>query len=199
MLIENGRIGEIVVNPVDHSLLGVRHAERLRDARPHSAAVRRLGIECTGFPYGVVPYDLDISQDGRLLSASVAEVNGDQFLRVWELSRRYGGRHQAAIRVPLRAVRPREFRIFARRPLPLWEQLLHGRIEYLPLRGRDRRVEAVSNAETGFFRPVPLADGRLVVCNYTGMASSLRPSIRGRSRTSARSHSSAPSSSKSIR
>ena len=29
-------------------------------------------------------------------------------------------------------------------------------------------VEAVSNAETGFFRPVPLADGRLVVLNYTG-------------------------------
>jgi hypothetical protein len=29
-------------------------------------------------------------------------------------------------------------------------------------------IEAVSNAETGFFRPVPLADGRLVVLNYTG-------------------------------
>ena len=29
-------------------------------------------------------------------------------------------------------------------------------------------VEAVSNAETGFFRPVPLADGRLVVLDYTG-------------------------------
>ena len=28
-------------------------------------------------------------------------------------------------------------------------------------------VEAVSNAEIGFFRPVPLADGRLVVLNYT--------------------------------
>jgi hypothetical protein len=29
-------------------------------------------------------------------------------------------------------------------------------------------VEAVSNAETGFFRPVPLADGRMVVLDYTG-------------------------------
>ncbi len=29
-------------------------------------------------------------------------------------------------------------------------------------------IEAVSNAETGFFRPVPLADGRLVVLTYTG-------------------------------
>jgi len=29
-------------------------------------------------------------------------------------------------------------------------------------------VEAVSNAESGFFRPVPLADGRLIVFHYTG-------------------------------
>ena len=28
-------------------------------------------------------------------------------------------------------------------------------------------VEAVSNAESGFFRPVPLADGRLLVLTYT--------------------------------
>ena len=29
------------------------------------------------------------------------------------------------------------------------------------------KIEAVSNAESGFFRPVPLADGRLVVFHYT--------------------------------
>jgi hypothetical protein len=29
-------------------------------------------------------------------------------------------------------------------------------------------VEAVSNAESGFFRPVPLADGKLIVFHYTG-------------------------------
>ena len=30
------------------------------------------------------------------------------------------------------------------------------------------KVEAVSNTETGLFRPVPLADGRLLVFRYTG-------------------------------
>jgi hypothetical protein len=29
-------------------------------------------------------------------------------------------------------------------------------------------VKAVSNAETGLFRPIPLADGRLIVFSYTG-------------------------------
>ena len=45
-------------------------------------------------------------------------------------------------------------------------------------------VEAVSNAETGFFRPVPLADGRLLVLTYTGRVSFPRSSTRARSRTS---------------
>ena len=84
MLIEHARIGEIVFNPVDRSLIGVRHDEWPRDAGSHSPPVQRLDRVHT-FPYGVVPYDLDISPDGRLLSASVSEVNGDQFLRVWEL------------------------------------------------------------------------------------------------------------------
>ncbi len=85
-LIKHGRIGEIVFNPVDKSLMGVRHADGI-------ATLVRVPAPYDGydevytFPYGVVPYDLDISPDGRLLSASVAEVNGDQFLRVWELEK----------------------------------------------------------------------------------------------------------------
>ena len=60
--------------------------ERPRDAGAHSATLRRRGTGCTRFPTAYVPYDLDISPDGRLLSASVTEVNGDQFLRVWEIA-----------------------------------------------------------------------------------------------------------------
>ncbi len=55
-----------------------------------------------------------------------------------------------------------------------------------------KKVDAVSNTETGFFRPVPLADGRLLVFRYTGRG--FVPdagSIRSRSRTSAPSRFSA--------
>ena len=71
-------------NPVDKSLMGIRHqdgiATLVRIPKPYDTWNRVYR-----FPYGVVPYDLDISPDGRLLSASVEEVNGDQFLRVWEM------------------------------------------------------------------------------------------------------------------
>ena len=112
MLLEDARIGEIVFNPVDRSLMGVRHANGL-------ATLVRIPYPYTEwnevhtFPYEYVPYDLDISPDGRLLSASMSEVNGDQFLRVWELDKILDGRREAALRVPLRAVRPGELRVLA--------------------------------------------------------------------------------------
>ena len=167
MLMENGRVGEIVFNPADQSLIGVRHengiATLVRLPKPYDTWYR-----IHEFPYGVVPYDLDVSPDGRLLSGSVAEVNGDQYLRVWELGRILGG-----------DVRPlSEFRFgqsvpesFAFSPDGRY---LYGSSYYTGVSNIFRyevatgAVEAVSNAETGFFRPVPLADGRLVVLTYTG-------------------------------
>ena len=103
------------------------------------ASVRRVVVACTRFPTEYVPSDLDISPDGTLLSASMSEVNGDQFLRVWEIDEAPGRRREAAVRVPLRPVGPGELRVLARRPLPVRQQLLHRRVEHLPLRGRHRQ------------------------------------------------------------
>src|SRR6185369_15785468 len=89
-LIRDARVGDIVVDPFDKALIGVRHhngmAMLVRIPKPYD----RWDMLYT-FPYGVVPYDLDVSPDGRLLSASVAEVSGDQFLRVWEMRSLVGG------------------------------------------------------------------------------------------------------------
>ena len=60
-------------------------------------------------------------------------------------------------------------------------------------------LEAVSNAETGFFRPIPMADGTLIVQEYTGTASRRRSSSRSRWRMSAQSPSSARKSRRSTR
>jgi hypothetical protein len=167
MLMENGRIGEIVVNPTDQSLLGVRHenglATLVRIPKPYDTWYRVYA-----FPYGVVPYDLDVSPDGRLLSGSVAEANGDQYLRVWELEKLLAGdiTHLSEFRFGQSV--PESF-VFSQDG-----RFLYGSSYYTGVSNIFRyevatgAVEAVSNAETGFFRPVPLADGRLVVLNFTG-------------------------------
>jgi hypothetical protein len=167
MLIQNARVGEIVFNPDDQSLMGVRHengaAALVRIPRPYDTWYRVYE-----FPYGVVPYDLDISPDGRLLSGSVAEVNGDQFLRVWELQKVLNGDVTPLSEYRFGQSVPESF-TFSKDG-----RYLYGSSYYTGVSNIFRyevttgAVEAVSNADTGFFRPVPLADGRMVVLNYTG-------------------------------
>ena len=166
MLLENARIGEMVFNPADRSLIGVRHANGLathvRVPYPYSqwSEIRTL-------PYEFVPYDLDISPDGRLLSASMSEVDGEQYLRVWDLAKLLKGDMQPLSEYRFGQSVPESF-VFSRDG-----RYLYGSSYYTGVSNIFRyevatgKVEAVSNAETGFFRPLPLSDGRLLVLTYT--------------------------------
>ena len=59
------------------------------------------------------------------------------------------------------------------------EVMLRGvPVMHVPVNDGDA-LEAVSNAETGFFRPIPRADGSLIVFEYTGLTSAL-PTSWGR-------------------
>ncbi len=154
MLIENARIGEIVVNPIDRVLIGVRHANGqatlVRIPPPYN-----LWYEVYRLAYGVVPYDLDIA-------------NGDQFLRVWELQKILTGDIKPLSEFRFGQSVPESF-TFSKDG-----RYLYGSSYYTGVSNIFRyevatgAVEAVSNAETGLFRPVPLSDGRLVVLSYTG-------------------------------
>jgi hypothetical protein len=167
MLLKDARIGEIAFNPVDRSLIGVRHADGLaqfvRIPYPYSEWQLVYAL-----PYGSVPYDLDISPDGRLLSASMSELNADEFVRVWELDKVLKGDLKPLSEFRFGQSTPESF-VFSRDG-----RYLYGSSYYTGVSNIFRcevatgEVEAVSNAEIGFFRPVPLADGRLVVLAYTG-------------------------------
>lgn len=167
MLMPGGRVGELVVNPVDHSLMGVRHqngiATLVRIPPPYDTWYRVYS-----FPYGVVPYDLDISPDGRLLSGSMEELNGDQFLRVWDMQKILGGDTKPLSEYRFGTSVPESFAFSPD------GRYLYGSSYYTGVSNIFRyevatgEIEAMSNAETGLFRPVPLADGRLIVLEYTG-------------------------------
>jgi hypothetical protein len=167
MLLEDARIGEIAFNPVDRSLIGVRHALGF-------AVLVRVPYPYTDwqalytFPYESVPYDLDISADGKLLSASMSEVSADQFLRVWELDNVQKGEMKPLSEFRFGQSIPESF-VFTPDG-----KYLYGSSYYTGVSNIFRyevatgKIDAVSNAESGFFRPVPIADGKLVVLTYTG-------------------------------
>jgi hypothetical protein len=167
LLLKRARIGDIVFNPADRSLLGVRHSRGL-------ATLVRIPFPYDkwevvhAFPWEHVPTDLDISPDGRLLSATVSTDNGDQYLRVWQLDRVLAGDLTPLSEYRFGQSVPEGFVFSAD------GRYLYGSSYYTGVSNIFRyevatgTVEAVSNAESGFFRPVPLADGRLVVLTYTG-------------------------------
>ena len=167
MLLEDARIGEIAHNPVDRSLIGVRHMDGLatlvRIPHPYND-----WTVVHAFPYGVVPSDLDISPDGRRLSASVAEVSADQFVRVWQLDKLLAGDLKPLSEFRFGQSVPESF-VFSRDG-----RYLYGSSYYTGVSNIFRyevatgAVEAVSNAEVGYFRPAELPDGRMLVLAYTG-------------------------------
>jgi hypothetical protein len=166
MLLEDARIGELAFNAADRSLWGVRHANGL-------AALVRIPYPYTQwtqihlFEYDQVPYDLDISPDGRRLSASMSEVDGDQYVRVWEIADILAGNAKPISQFRFGQSVPESF-VFSRDGRFLYGSSYYtGASNIFRYEVATGALEAVSNAETGFFRPLPLADGRLLVLAYT--------------------------------
>ena len=166
-LLEEARIGNIAFNPADRSLLGVRHEHGIATLVriPHPYDDWQVLHE---FAYGVVPSELDVSPDGRLLSASITDVGGDQFVRVWSVEALAAGKIDPVSEFRFGQSAPEGF-VFAPDG-----KFLYGSSYYTGVSNIYRYevatgdVKAVSNAETGFFRPIPQADGRLIVFEYTG-------------------------------
>jgi hypothetical protein len=167
LLLKGARIGEIVFNPVDRSLLGVRHSKGIATLVRIPYPYNRWD-KVHEFAYDSVPSDLDISGDGRLMSASVAEPNGDQFVRVWQIENVLHGDMKPLSEFRFGQSVPESF-VFSKDA-----RYLYGSSYYTGVSNIFRYevatgdVVAVSNAEVGFFRPLPLSDGRMLVLAYTG-------------------------------
>lgn len=167
MLIRDARVGDLAFNQADGSLWGLRHlngyVSLVRIPPPYSE-----WNLVHAFPYGTVPYEMDISPDGSLLSTSVGEINGDQFLRIFRIQDLLDGRAEAIDEFTLGQSVPEGF-VFSPDGRYLFGSSFYTGVSNIvryELETRD--LQWVSNAETGFFRPLPLEDGRLIVFEYTG-------------------------------
>ena len=164
---ENARIGNLVLNQKDKSLWGVQHEGgrvRLVGILP---PYKRL-IELYQAPYGQVISDMDISPDGRYLSATVGDIQGQQFLQVFRISELVDGTFKAAAQFNFGRAFPEGF-VFSPDGKYLYGSAYYTGVSNIYRFELDTGdMQAVTNAETGFFRPIPQADGSLIVFEYTG-------------------------------
>ncbi len=167
LLIKDARIGDIAFNRADRSIWGLRHlngyVSLVRIPYPYSD-----WNEIHTWPYGQILYELDVSTDGRLLSASRADISGNQQLLVFSTDGLLEGDLEPVLEQDFGTSVPEGF-VFSPDSRYLFGSSFYtgvSNIFRIQLENGDR--EAVSNAETGFFRPIPMTDGRLVVFEYTG-------------------------------
>lgn len=161
------RIGDIVVNPYDHALFGLRQEHGLtslvRLAAPYDKVEALLRL-----PYGRDLQHLDISADGQWLTASVIEVSGKATQQLFRVQDVVAGRLDPVKQFDFGQAIPEGF-VFS----PDGNSLV-GSTYYTGVSNLFRydiatgEVTALTNAETGLFRPLPRADGSLLALEYTG-------------------------------
>jgi hypothetical protein len=166
-LLEDARIGDLAFDPSDRSLWGLRHLNGyvtlVRIPYPYES-----WKQVYTWPYGHEPFELDVSADGTLLSLSVMEIDGTVFLRVFRTADLEAGQAEAITQFDFGPAIPEGF-VFTPDG-----RYLYGSSYYTGVSNIFRyeiatgELEAVSNAETGLFRPIPMEDGTLVVQEYTG-------------------------------
>jgi hypothetical protein len=172
MLLHGGRIGDIVFNPTDRSIWGLRLVNG-RDVLVRLPPPYDGWHRIHTFAPDEEAFDLDLSPDGTLASVSVSGRGP-----------RIGAPHVTEVRVirtdallhgevtPLHTLTmgsavPEGF-VFSRDG-----RYLYGSSYYTGVSNIYRydlateKLDAVSNAALGFFRPLPLDDSRLIVLRYS--------------------------------
>jgi len=166
-LLRDARIGEIVFNHNDRSIWGIRHLNGY-------AAIVRVPYPydkwtlVQGFPYGTVIYDLDISPDGSLISGSFGDVEGRQTVQVHRIDSLLNGETVPDRQFDLGQAVPEGFVFSPDGRYLFGSSYFTGVSNIFRYELLSGELEAVSNAESGFFRPVPMLDGSLIVFRYTG-------------------------------
>jgi hypothetical protein len=166
-LLKDARIGELAFNRTDGSIWGIRTFNGIctlvRIPQPYTD-----WNVVYSWPYGEVAYDLDVSPNGELVSASVGAIDGKQTVRVMKTASLLLNDPTPLKQFDFGTAVPSNF-VFSQD-----SHYLYGSSYYTGVSNIFRYeiatgdTEALTNAETGFFRPVPLDDESLLVFRYTG-------------------------------
>ena len=189
LLNEDARFGDLALNPVDKSIWGVKHDNGFStiikmiqndstddNPTPYSSTFDGM----VTLRYGFDIFDMDISPDGKYLSAAVSDYRGSQKLMLYEIDAFTGFESKSQMLFDFDDASPQSFRFTKDGKYLIGTSYFSGisnvyRIDLATFDGEGEGVEVMSNAATGFFRPVLLDSSRLFVFEYKSKG--FQPSI----------------------
>ncbi|MBY0489677.1 MAG: hypothetical protein K2R93_07520 [Gemmatimonadaceae bacterium] len=166
MLLRDSRLGDLVFNPADQSLWGVRHDNGLSTLVRVPAPYTEWKQVWT-LPYGRDLFDLDLSPDGRTLIGSMSEVSGDTRLVQMQTADLLAGKTESRVLFEFAEWAPSNFVFSADGKFLYGSSYYSGVSNIYRYDLTRRRMQPLSNAETGFFKPLPLTADSLMVFAYS--------------------------------
>ncbi|HVX89178.1 MAG TPA: hypothetical protein VG940_09640 [Gemmatimonadales bacterium] len=167
LLMRNARIGDLVFSPADRSLWGVRHdngfSTLVRIPYPYTE-----WDQVQTLPYGRDLFDLDISPDGATLIGSQDEIDGSLRLVRMDVAALQAGDTTHPVLFEFGEWSPSNFVYSADGKYLYGSSYYSGVSNIYRYDIAQQRMEPLSNAETGFFKPVPVSGDSVLVFQFTG-------------------------------
>ncbi|MDX1471914.1 MAG: hypothetical protein R3213_10490, partial [Flavobacteriaceae bacterium] len=177
LLQKDTRIGDLAFNKNDESLWGVKHLNGIstlvkipklspgNPKDPYSEWIQKYTL-----PYGNDMFDLDVSPDGKNLSAAVTDLNGNQFLNIYEIES-FDNEAKDSIRYKevfnFDVSSPQSFKYSPDGSFLIGSSYYSGVSNIFKVNTETLEIEILTNALTGYFRPVPIDDKKIFSFKYT--------------------------------
>lgn len=166
LLMKDARTGDFSFSASDSSLWGVRHFNGI-------STIVRIPFpyeewnQVYSFDYGKDVFDIDISPDGKSLIGAVAEVTGRQSLVRWNVEKLRGGDTSYEVVYDFGNSTPANF-VFSPDGRFLFGSSYYSGVSNIVRYDMNRKkMEWISNAESGFFGPVSISNDSVIAFHYT--------------------------------
>jgi hypothetical protein len=167
ILLDKLRAGDLAFNQKDRSIWGIRHFNG-------GSTIVRVPYPYTDWEskyiwdYPADMYDIDISPDGSTLAGALTFVDGKQQLIKMDIDKVMTGDGSYDMLYDFEGYSPANF-VFSPDGKELYGNSYYSGVSNIfryDIAGKDMNI--LTNAESGFFRPVPVSQDSLIVFHFTG-------------------------------
>ncbi len=166
-LIAHSRIGDLAFDATDKSLWGVQHHNGLSIIVRLKPPYETWG-EVTRLSYGKDMFDLDVSPDGKFLIASTLDISGRQQLVRLSIPELLAGQYSPDSLYEFENNSPLNFVYSPDGRYAYGTTYQTGVSNVVRYDFETKKMDWLTNIETGFFRPLPISGDSLMVYRYTG-------------------------------
>jgi hypothetical protein len=162
----NLRMGDLVFCQTDGTLWGVRHDNGLSSIVRLQPDLKSVQVVQT-LPYASDLFNLDLSPDGTQLTGAFVDASGTQRLVRFQTADLLAGKNAPEVLHDFQYNSPDGFVFSPDGRYLFGSSYLTGASNLFRFDLQGNKFEALSNSDTGLFRPLPLPDGSLAAFEYS--------------------------------